>query len=152
MMFTRYCKIWKKPGRCFIWFVMEITADSSSPREFFQCMGLIRVAWEKLNEYLSSNMWEKRAFHLFWLTFDRQGRTKYHTSKFELSIWFIQVSTYFYQIHYKSIFSTHTHIYIYIYIYIYYIVVSMTLGFVVYVFVRQKTHAYIDTYIDTYPG
>ena len=50
-----------------------------------------------------------------------KARTKYHTSKSELSVWFIQLS--YCQIHYKSIFSTHTdthtHTYIYIYIYIY---------------------------------
>ena len=36
-------------------------------RDFLHCMGLIRVAWEKSNEYLSSNMGRKGRFnsHLF---------------------------------------------------------------------------------------
>ena len=33
-------------------------------------MGLIRVAWGKLNVCLSSNMWEKRAFLLSFVLID----------------------------------------------------------------------------------
>ena len=54
--------VFGKGGGCFIRFVLEMTADSNSLWDFLQCMGLIRVAWGNLNVYLSSNMWEKRAF------------------------------------------------------------------------------------------
>ena len=62
MMFAGWGEIWQKPVHCFIWFVLEMTADSSSLQDFLQCMALTRVASEKLNVCLSSNMWEKRAF------------------------------------------------------------------------------------------
>ena len=38
---------------------------------FLLCMGLISVAWEKLNMCLSFNMWEKRAFRSPFVLFDR---------------------------------------------------------------------------------
>ena len=66
IVFMKYdvCQVWwnliKSGG--LIWFVLEITADSNSLQDFLQCMGLIRVAWEKLKVHLRSNMWEKRTF------------------------------------------------------------------------------------------
>ena len=56
----------------------------------------------------------------------KKSRMKYHRSKIELIISFIQLSTYFYQAHShthtythrQTDRHTHTHIYIYIYIYI----------------------------------
>ena len=51
MMFARYSELWSNPGRCFLWFVLEMTEDSSSLWDVLQCMGLIRVAWEKSNMF-----------------------------------------------------------------------------------------------------
>ena len=48
-----------------------MTADSYSLQDFLQCMGLIRVAWEKLKMFLSSNMREKRAFRWSFVLIDR---------------------------------------------------------------------------------
>ena len=59
----RYGEIRQKSGRCFIWFVLEMTAGSCSLRDFLQRMGLIMFTWEKSDMCLSSNMWEKRRFH-----------------------------------------------------------------------------------------
>ena len=44
-----------------------------------------------------------------------KAQTKYHTSKSEINVWFIQFSTYFYtycQINYKYIFSAYIYIYV----------------------------------------
>ena len=41
-------------------FVLEMTADSNNLLNFLQCMGLIRVASEKLKVCLRSNMWKKK--------------------------------------------------------------------------------------------
>ena len=43
-------------------FDLEMTVDSNNLHDFCQCMGLIRVTWEKLKVCLRSNMWEKKAF------------------------------------------------------------------------------------------
>ena len=48
-----------------------MTADSSSLWDFLPYMGLIRVAWAKLNVCLSSNIWEKRAFQSSFVLIDR---------------------------------------------------------------------------------
>ena len=32
----------------YIWFVLEMTADSNSLQDLLQCMGLTCVVWEKL--------------------------------------------------------------------------------------------------------
>ena len=48
-----------------------MTQDSSSLRDFLQCMGLIRVAWEKLKVCFTSNMWEKRTFRSSFVFIDR---------------------------------------------------------------------------------
>ena len=34
-----------------MWFVLEITANSSNLWDFLQCMGLITVDWEKLKVF-----------------------------------------------------------------------------------------------------
>ena len=49
----------------------KMTANSSSLRDFLRCMGLIRVALEKLNVCLSSNIWEKKAFRSLFVLIDR---------------------------------------------------------------------------------
>ena len=58
--------------------------------------------------------------------FDEIKSTKYHACESGLSVWFIQLSTYFYNIvrfstnyHFNTHTHTHTHTHIYIYIYIY---------------------------------
>ena len=55
--------------------------------------------------------------------FNLESWTKYHTSKFELSVWFIQLSKYFYHtvrfITSLPFQHTHTHTHTHIYIYIY---------------------------------
>ena len=43
-----YGEIWSKTERCFIWLVLEMTADSCGLRDFLQCMGLIKMTWEKI--------------------------------------------------------------------------------------------------------
>ena len=50
--------------------ILEITTDSNSLRNFSQSMGLIRMAWEKLNVCLSSNIWKKRMFQLSFVMID----------------------------------------------------------------------------------
>ena len=35
---------------------LEMTAESNNLRDFLQCVGLIKVAWEKLKVCLRSNM------------------------------------------------------------------------------------------------
>ena len=70
MMFPRYGEIRENPGHYFIWFVLEMTADSSSLRDFLLCMGLIRVAWEKNWMRVEALTWGRKGFfdpHLFWL-------------------------------------------------------------------------------------
>ena len=49
---------------------LYMTADSRNLRDFLQCMGLIKVAWEKSNMCLGSNMWEKRAFQSSYVLID----------------------------------------------------------------------------------
>ena len=48
-----------------------MTADSRSLRGVLQCTGLIRMAWEKSNVYLSSKVWEKMAFQSSFVLIDR---------------------------------------------------------------------------------
>ena len=64
-------EIWKKLGRCLMGLVLEMTADSYNPGDFWQCMGLIKVTWERLKVCLRFNMWKKKAFRSSFNLIDR---------------------------------------------------------------------------------